>query len=69
MRTTKDFLEGPSLNDCLMNIMPFLVWAADINVIHGGVHARDALESFRHILGWDKERFDALCKVFIGDTD
>jgi len=55
---------GPDFSDCLMDIVPFLVWAADSNEVFGGVKAVDALESFRYILGWDKERFDALCNVF-----
>ncbi len=63
-KTTQDFIENPGLSDCLMNIMPFLVWSADMDEIHGGVHARDALASFRHILGWEQERFDALCDIF-----
>jgi len=66
-RTTEDFANARSLGDCLMDIMPFLVWAADMDEIHGGVKAIDALESFRYILGWDEERFAALCDVCRSD--
>jgi hypothetical protein len=70
MKNGADALRNdPSFEDCLMTIMPFLVWAADENKAYGGVEAVDALESFRYILGWDKERFDLLCKVFTGDID
>lgn len=64
MLTTDDFRGPDTFSDNLMNIMPFLVWAADSNEIQGGVKAIDALESFRYILGWDKERFNTLCDIF-----
>lgn len=64
MLTTDDFRGPDTFTDSLMNIMPFLVWAADSNEIYGGVKAVDALESFRYILGWDKERFENLCNIF-----
>lgn len=65
-QTTEDFANGKDFGDCLMDIIPFLVWSVDADEVQGGVKAKDALESFRHILGWDEERFEQMCELFRG---
>lgn len=69
IKGTQDIMQEKDFGDCLMDIMPFLTWAADADEIQGGVHAKDALESFRCLLGWDEDRFEALCKIFRQETD
>lgn len=64
MKTTQDIMEEKSFSDCLMDIMPFLTWAADTDEILGGVNGKDALESFRVLLGYDEETFAKLCNIF-----
>ena len=64
MKNTSDVLKEKSMNDCMMDIMPFLVWSASENEIMGGVHAVDALDSFRQLLGYDVETFKELCNIF-----
>lgn len=69
MKNTEDMLKEPSVSDCLMKIMPFLVWSADMGDVQGGVNADEALESFRYLLGWDEDRFEKLCDVFRAEVE
>jgi hypothetical protein len=69
MKNTSDVLKEKSMNDCMMDIMPFLVWSADTDEIVGGVHAVDALDSFRQLLGYDVETFEKLCDIFRIEDD
>lgn len=64
MINTETAKNTPPISELIMTIMPFLVWASEERAMHGGVTADAALEAFRHVLGWDKERFEALCKIF-----
>lgn len=61
--TKESSKELSATTDHLINVAAFLSWSSDDGAINGGVHAEDALESFRILLGFDKETFGKLIAV------
>jgi hypothetical protein len=64
MKTTKDFLTGMDLSDCIINIMAFLVSAEEEDVMYGGIKATESLIAFQTILGYDDAKFAKLKEIF-----
>lgn len=64
MLTTKDVMNQKSMNDCIMDLMGFLVIAEQQNDQNAGVTATQALESVQVMLGYDDERFEQMKDVF-----
>jgi hypothetical protein len=69
IKGTNDVLAEKSFSDCILDLMPGLIWAAGAGVTVGNVDGAVALDSFRQLIGWDEVRFAALCAVFQSDKD
>ena len=69
MKGTEEILAEKAFNDCLYDIMSYLVYSADEGYMGGGVEATSALDSFRIVLGYDQDKFSALCDIFRSGYD
>lgn len=69
MRTTEDARNAPDMNEVLMVLGSYLVWAADTVSYHGGYSGEEALAAFQQLLGWDDERMKKFVQVFIEDQE
>ena len=64
IKNTQDVMSEKSHDDCIVDLMAFLVCAENDDAMYGAVMASQALESVQVLLGYDNEKFEKLKEIF-----